>query len=143
MTVRFIEALGKGLAINPGGVKFCGGWGWPEEVPLVAVSQCGQCCDGFRVVHLPSTPAAFQACCARFAAGFGRSAAALPATLSELRVVDHLTTLQNIIDQAVRFSLLGSVPQRATLRQQLLPGGFVALVLECVQQVLRPRAALV
>ena len=110
---------------------------------MVAVSQCGQCCDGFRVVHLPSTPAAFQACCARFAAGFGRSAAALPATLSELRVVDHLTTLQNIIDQAVRFSLLGSVPQRATLRQQLLPGGFVALVLECVQQVLRPRAALV
>ena len=42
-------------------LSFGGGRGWPEEVPLVAISQGGQGCDGFCVGHVPSATAAFQA----------------------------------------------------------------------------------
>jgi len=127
-------------------LNVCGGWVWPVEVPLVAVLQCGERCDGFRVAGVPAASAALEAGCARFAARLCGTAADLPPLRLKLWIADHRASFKHVVDQPVgcflrvNCFLVARAAQRASPFEQFLRGGLNSLVLECMQQSLCPRS---
>ena len=68
------------------------------------------------------------------------AAANLPALSQELGVLDHLPTFADVVQQPIRRRPLATTQADAPV-QQLLPGRFVTVVLEGVQQLLNPLLA--
>lgn len=79
---------------------------------MVAVLERGESGEGFGVGFVPAAAAAFQALGAGLAARLRGATADLPGLLLELRIVDHVAAVADVIQQTIGSGLLHFPLQR-------------------------------
>src|SRR6516162_7303205 len=108
-------------------------WLRPEAVPEFGAAdvQRPQGADGGRPILHPAHPRPFQALPDDLAAGLGRPAADVPATLAIPRVIGAMAIVLEVTDQLAQLLPdLGTRPRRQAHLGQMRQQGFAALLVE-------------